>query len=396
MIFEYSHKEPSNRFLTINRVLDFDDEWVRRLLIDKNSIESTILVEQRHEADRITSSGPNGGFPEGVNQCFTVDLIRVGDRSGGASSLMMNRYRGPPRLSKNVDGQLQVLQAKAEQVGDSLRQRMKESEALMSELASFDKERMISKRQQQNLEKDLKLKTRAIEDLRANLQEDDTTGISAYEDAKQTALEQIETMKKQYEPVAVQKQAILAEMEPLREELKDINESIRKKDDESVTIRSDLDKLNMERQDKLPRIQYWDNKLDKEQREIQQMEVELAGKTKYLEVSYHIPQLSASLEGKKKKGRERGELTLDSSSPCAFQQESTAKATDYCDRVEVTSSVTQLEREIKTIQDRLRQQEAERGATLEEIALDMQHKQDLYKSSKLAIHQMQVFVKVSQ
>lgn len=198
---------------------------------------------------------------------------------------MMTRYRGPLRLSKNVDGQLQVLQAKAEQVGDSLRQRMKESEALMSELASFDKERMISKRQQQNLEKDLKLKTRAIEDLRANLQEEDTTGISAYEDATQTALEQIENMKKQYEPVAVQKQAIIAEMEPLKDELKEINESIRKKDEESVTIRGDLDRLNMERLDKMPRIQYWDAKLDKERREIQPLEAELAGKTKYLEVS---------------------------------------------------------------------------------------------------------------
>ncbi|GJJ74285.1 structural maintenance of chromosomes protein 6 [Entomortierella parvispora] len=356
VIFDYSHKEPSTRFLTINRILDFDDEWVRRLLIDKNSIESTILVEQRQEADRITSSGPNGGFPEGVSQCFTVDLIRVGDRSGGASSLMMRRYNGPPRLSKNVEGQLQVLQARAEQVGDSLRQRMKESEALMSELASFDRERMVSKRQQQNLEKDLKLKTRAIEDLRATQQEEDTTGISAYEDAKQTTLEQIETMKKQYEPVAVQKQAILAEMEPLKEGLKEINESIRRKEEESVTIRSDLDRLNLERQDKLPRVLYWENKLNKEQRDIEQLQIELSGKTKYLE-------------------------------------ESTAKAVEYCDRVEVTASVAQLERDIKQMQERLREQEEQRGATLEEIALDMQRKQDLYKTSKLAIHQMEVFVK---
>ena len=79
---------------------------------------------------------------------------------------------------------------------------------------------------------------------------------------------------------------------------------------------------------------------------------------------------------------------------CPFQQESTAKATDYCERVEVTASVAQLEREIKKIQERLREQEAQRGATLEEIALDMQHRQDLYKSSKLAIHQMEVFNRV--
>lgn len=60
----------------------------------------------------------------------------------------------------------------------------------------------------------------------------------------------------------------------------------------------------------------------------------------------------------------------------------------------MTATLTKLEREIKEIQERLREQEAQRGASLEEIALDMQRKQDDYKASKLAIYQLEQFVKV--
>ncbi|KAG0046118.1 Structural maintenance of chromosomes protein 6 [Gryganskiella cystojenkinii] len=356
VIFDYSHKEPSSRFLTINRVLDFDDEWVRRLLIDKNQIENTILIERRDEADRVTSSGPNGGFPENVGQCFTADLIRVGDRNGGASSIMMSKYRGPPRLSKNVDRELQVLQAQSERLSDTLRQRLRESQGLMSEMQSLEQERMRSKRQQQNTEKELKMKARALEDIKSTLLVGEVTDTSTYEEAIQRALDQIEVMKKQYEPVAAEKQRISAETDPLKQELDVIMSAIHSHADERAKIRSDIERLNMDRQGYLPKIGHWDSKLHSQRNVVDTLEKRLAGETKYLE-------------------------------------ESTAKAMDYCDRVEVTAPLQQLDRDIKKIQERLKEQEAQRGASLEEIAIDYQRKQDDYNNAKSAIHQLTEFVK---
>ena len=66
----------------------------------------------------------------------------------------------------------------------------------------------------------------------------------------------------------------------------------------------------------------------------------------------------------------------------------------YCDRVEVTASLHQLERDIKMMQERLREQEAQRGASLEEIAIEANRKQEEYKSAKTAIYQLEEFVKV--
>ncbi len=56
--------------------------------------------------------------------------------------------------------------------------------------------------------------------------------------------------------------------------------------------------------------------------------------------------------------------------------------------------MAQLEREIKQIQERLREQEAQRGCSLEEIATDMTRRQNDYNSAKLAIREMNQFVAV--
>ncbi|KAG0365815.1 Structural maintenance of chromosomes protein 6 [Gamsiella multidivaricata] len=367
IIFDYSEKEPSNSFLTINRVLEFDNEWVRRLLIDKSSIESTVLIEKRAEADRVTSSGRDGGFPDNVTQCFTMDLVRVGDRGGGAASIMMNRYRGPPRLSKNVEQELQVLEGNSRRIEDSLRYRFRENQDFLKEIEKMEEERMRIKRSMNSLEKEIKRNGRSADELQDGLQEDEPANLHAYEESRQQLLMEIETWKKQYEPVALQKQAINAVMEPIKEQILELNESIKSQYENTVKTRvleltlllfqSDLDRLNMERQDHIPRIQHWERKLETEARTIRELEMQLQTKTKYLE-------------------------------------ESTVKATEYCERVQVTASTTQLERQIKHLQECLREQEAQRGCSLEEIAMDMTRKQDEYKAAKLAIHQLDQFVSV--
>ncbi|KAG0211312.1 Structural maintenance of chromosomes protein 6 [Mortierella sp. GBA30] len=355
VLFDYRNKEPSSRFLTINRVLDFDNEWVRRLLIDKNAIEGTILVERRDEADRITSSGPGGSFPENVMRCYTKNLMMVGDRGGGAASIMMRHYRGPPRLSQNVDQQLEVLEGSARQAEDSIRFRSKESREIMKEIEKNEGTRIQAKRRTIELEKDIKLMVRTVEDIREKLQTDEPSHLAVYEEEKQQALEKIETFKRQYGPIAMNKKNVNAAMEPLREQITELNNSIREQESGTSKIRTELERLNMQRQDILPRIQHWDNKLQRERTAVKEVELDLKLKTKYLE-------------------------------------ESTVKATEYCERVEVTATTTQLEREIKQIQERLREQEAQRGCTLEEIAIDMTRRQNEYKSAKLAISEMEKFV----
>ncbi|KAF9110952.1 Structural maintenance of chromosomes protein 6 [Mortierella sp. AM989] len=355
ILFEYKDKEPASNLLTINRLLDFDNEWVRRLLIDKNSIESAILVEERSNADRITSSGRDGGFPDNVTQCFTLNFYRVGDRGGGASSMLVNRYKGPPRLVKNVDRDIQELEGDVLRLKDDHKRGLQESNRYLAMELEAEDMKHKAKVNILKLEKGIKLKMRGVEDLQEHLQEDEPTNLLAYEESKQQALEQIEAMKKQYEPVALQKRAINMAMEPIKEKIAELSESIKNQESSTLKIRNDLDRLNTERQDHIPRVQHWDKRLESESLNIREIEKDIQTKTKYL-------------------------------------KDSTAKAVEYCERVKVTATTAQLEREIKHLQERLREQELQRGCSLEEIAMDMKRKQDEYKAAKLAIHQLGQFV----
>jgi hypothetical protein len=206
-------------------------------MIDKSAIESTILVKTRREGDVVTSSGPNGRFPVNVSQCLSQDMWRVGDRGGGASSSPVNRYRGPPRLAVNVDQEVQQLEANGRRLEETLRFRMKEFHDLGKEVEVTDKERIQTKRQMTTTEKDLRLKNKAIDELKEGLVEDEPVNIQMYEESKQKDMEEMETMKKQYEPIAAQKQVIKDAMRALQQKVVELNESISSQESRANRIR---------------------------------------------------------------------------------------------------------------------------------------------------------------
>ncbi|KAG0233614.1 Structural maintenance of chromosomes protein 6 [Actinomortierella wolfii] len=351
----FAYREPAPHFDTICRVLQFEDEWMRRILIDRHAIEQTILMRDRAEADRVTSSGPNGGMPENVAMCLTVNLIRVGDQSGAASSIQMRRYTGPPRLAQDVDHLIVTKDNEARAKEDSIRFRIGEMQRLVADIDRFDDARLSHKRKMVFLERDLKNVTRVIESLQQSLQEDDTSNLPVFEEERAKALEEIETLKRQYEPVAQQKQKIMDEMEPIKREILELNDVLQQHDDATRKLRGVVEKLNMEKQDVLRKVQHWENRLDANSQIVKEKEAELVERQQYL-------------------------------------AKSEAEARQYCDRVPVQSSVPKLEREIKQIQERLKQEAAQRGCTVEEITRDMVRKKDDYKAAKVAIHQLDRFV----
>lgn len=100
-LFPYEHGEPDEKYLTILRALEFDNEWVKRQLIISSDIEKTILMERRDEADDVMYSRPHN-----VKTCYTASCIQVGAVQGKRSD-SMNPYRGPPRLTKDIEPEIQ-------------------------------------------------------------------------------------------------------------------------------------------------------------------------------------------------------------------------------------------------------------------------------------------------
>ena len=79
-LFDYSGGEPDPQFNTVLRILEFSDEFVKRQLITQNRIESTILIENRAEADDVMHRRPAR-----VSACFAINPERrgCGYRVGG-------------------------------------------------------------------------------------------------------------------------------------------------------------------------------------------------------------------------------------------------------------------------------------------------------------------------
>ncbi|KAG2218651.1 hypothetical protein INT45_000824, partial [Circinella minor] len=77
-LFNYSHGEPDEKYLTILRALDIEDEWVKRQLIIGCGIEKILLIAERVDAEIIMD---NGG-PRNVKSCYTAKAQKVGAAQG--------------------------------------------------------------------------------------------------------------------------------------------------------------------------------------------------------------------------------------------------------------------------------------------------------------------------
>lgn len=106
--------EPDESLETVLRVLDIDNELVRRQLIINQAIEQTVLIEDRREGEQLMYAGAR---PKNVKQCFTLHSgsgrrgwgIRLGFMQGNgnnATSSPIKPPHGKPRMKTDVDSQI--------------------------------------------------------------------------------------------------------------------------------------------------------------------------------------------------------------------------------------------------------------------------------------------------
>ncbi|KAI9752799.1 MAG: hypothetical protein M4579_005474 [Chaenotheca gracillima] len=102
--------EPDSRFDTSLRVLEIDNELVKRQLIINQGIEQTILIEDREEANRVMFESMK---PRNVKQCFCLHDtkrgwgVRLGYTRGvEASTSPMPPMNGAPRMKTDIESQI--------------------------------------------------------------------------------------------------------------------------------------------------------------------------------------------------------------------------------------------------------------------------------------------------
>ncbi|PLB51753.1 DNA repair protein Rad18 [Aspergillus steynii IBT 23096] len=111
-ILDTSEHEPDSHFDTALRILQIDNELVRRQLIINHGIEQMLLIEKLDEASSVLFDGQR---PRNVKRCYCIDQAdrRRGihlsySRTGEPSQAPVSVYNGNPRMKSDLASQIRV------------------------------------------------------------------------------------------------------------------------------------------------------------------------------------------------------------------------------------------------------------------------------------------------
>ena len=120
------NQEPEERFDTILRVLEFDEDLIRSQLIINSQIEKIILVKERTEAERIMIDGARP--PQNVSACICFHDgkrghgLRMTNRMGNLSTAPVDPSAQRPRMQSDSGRQVALQRENIRQLGLEMRE----------------------------------------------------------------------------------------------------------------------------------------------------------------------------------------------------------------------------------------------------------------------------------
>ncbi|KAI9797877.1 MAG: Structural maintenance of chromosomes protein 6 [Piccolia ochrophora] len=229
-------QEPNAQFDTTLRVLEIDNELVKRQLIVHQAIEQTILIENRNQAVSVMFDGEK---PRNVKQCFCLHNerrgwgIRLGYTRGvEPSSSPMPPMTGRPRMKTDVDAQInfqrETIQHLKREFNDLERQ-LRESH---DKVAASQQAVVRHERQEAELVLRVQRAEDQVEKLKDELERDTT--VDGRLDALRSGLQETEEEKQihegSFEQAINSRDKLNTKASTLRDKLKELNEVIAEMD----------------------------------------------------------------------------------------------------------------------------------------------------------------------
>ncbi|KAJ2345114.1 Structural maintenance of chromosomes protein 6, partial [Coemansia sp. RSA 2618] len=255
-LFDYSQGEPSKEYLTILRALNFSNEIVKRQLINLNRIEQLILVEQRAMGDKIMTSN-NGGFPQNVTACLTVDGYSVGARGGGLATQAIMLVRPSSRLGEDIS---HAIAREKQQLADQNRTLMDSQKALnemMQEVETLAAEHKRSGLAERKCRERINKANSDIQQARERLQSDEPAKIAALESELESFIEQLESIQTQFRDHNAQQQAKEGELRQIEADIALVDQKMAAIRDQADKVQRAAEEKANKRQTYAGRIEYW-------------------------------------------------------------------------------------------------------------------------------------------
>ncbi|CEI95165.1 hypothetical protein RMCBS344292_09361 [Rhizopus microsporus] len=346
-LFEYAEGEPDEQYLTALRALTFKDEWVKRQMIIANKIESTLLMENREEADRLMRNRPRN-----VELCFTSSGHKVGGKKGMKTDTL-EPYRGLPRFHTDIGKQIQEKKEEAAQLRkeyDELTAEIKRVDILMGEV----RKRYHDCRSQYNiLQKEIGNLKNRIELKQDELKEDEPVDLQMYEEDIRKCDETIRNYAQQFKGIVGQKEKVHSELKEVMKKIRVIEQRENAKESVSNGYRKKIEQLERQKREAM-------NESDrfKADQENDRMRYE-ARKTQYIECEKLVKQWIKDC--------------ID----------------EYPNRVETNRNPTDIEKEIRYLESQAERIAQDIGASVAEIEATAIRVMQEWKDAKSLIEHME-------
>lgn len=233
--FDYSSGEPAADVLTILRVLDVDNHFVKRQLINAAHIERSVLVEERQLGDQLLRARPHN-----VKVCFSLDLFRVTGGDGGSSTQTLQPYKGPPRLSSDVDAKLADASRRLSLDETELQSVFEQLNNVKRDLQSLSDERRGLRQQGTVLQRKAREKHGEMEKIDDELSENQSTNVAALVEARKEVEAEQAKISESFRQLSNQTEEEEARGAPLIQKRGQLQEQLQMMQEESANLKPRL------------------------------------------------------------------------------------------------------------------------------------------------------------
>ncbi|GJE88371.1 hypothetical protein PsYK624_044540 [Phanerochaete sordida] len=349
-LFDYSHGEPPQGFMTPLRAIEVSDQWVLRLLINSASIEAMLIAHTRAEADeRLRELGQGVAW---TSDAFTVERYR----SGGGSSKLAPMLHSQDRRHQLFTGndivadrriwqdRLRDAEAKYQQISSDLNEAGQKGRNLERRVGEL-------KRQESQLQHEIRNIKATRDALQEEANEQLPVGVQALKQTLAEVEEAQESLMAQFRDVA-QRSALEGQAQlPIIDALNKVKAQIREYEDRRSELLGAVEERVKERMEAQKNKTYWAKKLEEEQ-----TKVDAAGEV--------VGVLQAEHE------------------------EWANKAQQFCERIESNRSVTDLKRELESVSTALKEREKKQGASVEHMAIEVNKRENALTNAKRELRTM--------
>ncbi|EEB07460.1 Smc5-6 complex SMC subunit Smc6 [Schizosaccharomyces japonicus yFS275] len=359
--FDYSAGEPTQKYPTVLRMIDFSDDEVLHTLINHLGIEKMLLIEDRREAEQFMKSGPAN-----VTQCYAIDPRSKGygfrivsnQRSSGISKV--SPWNRPPRIGNsvtmNIEQEKETLAAFKAELDQAVKSwedakidysRAYREEAIITEKVSELKQTVLSKRRKLNSLEAMEIAsmdTSKIENLEKRIR-DTETELESYQGQLNDAENAASRLREKQAPV-------VEKLNSVKEEIKRLSQ-----------------------------------KLGEAQQELNAL---LDSKTKYdVDLEHYQNRVQNCIDtlNEKKYSREtRAQIVRDF----------TAKASSRCERVPVEHTPEELDVEIERLELQIQEWRGQTGISIEKAAEEYLAAKEEHDRAKILLDRLEKLLEILQ